>query len=651
MEQTSQQTVTQVATRSARQPFPIHDLPNELINHILTLSVPSELVDPKPGSVGRAYSDLRAFLIQCGVLDYPTLLSHVCSKWRDLIRANPTVWSYILVSATGWLEMRPEDYERPLALSGDEPLTLNVDIRVASITDLLSSPPFSKHIHRIRTLCIDICPGGGAKPLFPIIEKLATPSLEILRIFNLSNMHDCSPWRFDEGHQQRVILHNAPRLKQLSLHGSWACADLTERDQARDAFPFGNLGAKAWHGIDWSRLTVLRLPDISRWAHDLLILVASAPQLRALQCTVLGEPEDLVENDPELQHHWRDSEEGEDEEEPTEEERREAAAQALHGLTRPQSRADFMRKRRTIMGPHVLAYLSELNISVHHSDRGPSAFSDITDQRSGLAKFLGGLITPALASLTVTALKGLAVEIVHHSVFNDHHSDGYDSGSYHSNGYHSDGYESEDHALDGYGPDCFGSDDASGTETDAQEGGAVNFLLRPHLAALIERSQCTIRHLSLTEVFVSLQELFSLIELCHELRSLHLCNPLREMGSSLIRGFATRTDQDGRLLAPKLQRLVIKSVCQIWGPRFPVSAVLDMIDVRWPPGSSDTPVYVEVVHSPKGEYEKGTPRSAVQERMHRRLVNMQARKDLQLVIGKPQGVGMHLWFGRAWDNV
>ncbi|KAL1699230.1 hypothetical protein EV121DRAFT_265370 [Schizophyllum commune] len=579
--------------------------------------------------------------------------------------------------------MRPEDYERPLALSGDEPLTLNIDIRVASITDLLSSPPFSKHIHRVRTLGIDICPGGGAKPLFPIIEKLATPSLEILRIFNLSNMHDCSPWRFDEGHQRRVILHDAPRLKELSLHGSWACADLTERDQARDA-------AKAWHGINWSCLTVLRLPDISRCAHDLLILVASAPQLRALQCTVLGEPEDLVENDPELQRYWRDSEEGEDEEEPTEEERREAAAQALHGLTRPQSKADFMRKRRAIMGPHVLAYLSELNISVHHSHRRPDAFSDITDQRSGLAKFLGGLITPALASLTVTALKGLAAEVVYHSVVDDYHSNGYHSESYHPNGHNLDSYESEDHALDGYGlddynsdgykledhalnrygldgysldgyesedhasddygPDCFGSDDASDAETDAQEGGAVNFLLQPHLAALIERSRCTIRHLSLTEIFVSLQELFTLVELCHELRSLHLCNPLREMGSSLIRGFATRTDQDGRLLAPKLQRLVIESVCQIWGPRFPVSAVLDMIDVRWPPGSSDTPVYVEVAHSPRGEYEKGTPRSVVQERMHRRLADMQARKDLQLVIGKPQDVGMHLWFGRAWDN-
>ncbi|KAL1720422.1 hypothetical protein EV715DRAFT_250455 [Schizophyllum commune] len=546
--------------------------------------------------------------------------------------------------------MRPEDYERPLALSGDEPLSLNIDIRVASITDLLSSPPFSKHIHRVRTLGIDICPGGGAKPLFPIIEKLATPSLEILRIFNLSNMHDCSPWGFDEGHQRRVILHDAPRLKELSLHGSWACADLTERDQARDAFPLGNLGAKAWHGIDWSRLTVLRLPEISRWAHDLLILVASAPQLRALQCTVLGEPENIVENDAEFQHYWRDLEEGEDEEEPTEEERREAAAQALHGLTRPQSKADFMRKRRAI----ILAYLSELNISVHHSHRGPDAFSNITDQRSGLAKFLGGLITPALASLTVTALKGLAAEVVYHSVVDDYHSNGYDSESYHSNGYNSDGYdldgyESEDHASDDYGPDCFGSDDASDAETDAQEGGAVNFLLQPHLAALIERSRCTIRHLSLTEIFVSLQELFTLVELCHELRSLHLCNPLREMGSSLIRGFATRTDQDGRLLAPKLQRLVIESVCQIWGPRFPVSAVLDMIDVRWPPGSSDTPVYVEVAHSPRGEYEKGTPRSVVQERMHRRLADMQARKDLQLVIGKPQDVGIHLWFGRTWD--
>ena len=42
--------------------------------------------------------------------------------------------------------------------------------------------------------------------------------------------------------------------------------------------------------------------------------------------------------------------------------------------------------------------------------------------------------------------------------------------------------------------------------------------------------------------------------------------------------------------------------------------------------------------------------TCVQERMHRRLADMQARKDLQLVIGKPQDVGMHLWFGRTWDN-
>ena len=57
-----------------------------------------------------------------------------------------------------------------------------------------------------------------------------------------------------------------------------------------DGFFLAYVGPKA--GIDWSRLTVLRLPGLPRRASDLLFAVSIDIQLQVFQCTVFCHLED-----------------------------------------------------------------------------------------------------------------------------------------------------------------------------------------------------------------------------------------------------------------------------------------------------------------------------------------------------------------------
>ncbi|KAL1675383.1 hypothetical protein EV122DRAFT_292768 [Schizophyllum commune] len=527
------------------KPFPIHDLPNEIIDNILTLSVPKELTDPTPGS-GKAF---HAFLERTGVRDYPRLLNQVCRRWRALVNSNATLWS----DGYGYF---PEYYEQLLALSRDEPLTLVCILGSMSIAHVLSSPPFAQHIPRMRMLCVHILGFSWTDPVFPLFEKMATPALEVLRVYDTDDMDESWGYR----RTPRRILKDAPSLEELTLVGF---------QKSRDCFALSHIGRDA--GIDWSRLTVLRLPNIPRRAYDLLFIVSTNPQLQAFQCAVFGEPED-EDYEAEFQELISDSEDDwsdlEDEEDYTEEDRREAAARKLRRSTRPQRRA----AQQAVMGPHVLPNLVDLHVAVDHdteSDPYDSWRSRVGkgDERSGMAKFLDGLTTPALTTLTISARKGLA------------RGTKYDS------------------------------DYVSGSEIDAQENGTESFVLKPVLAAFIERSRCTVRHLSLIRVFISLPEF-------------------------LLRDLGTRTTRKGRLIARKLRHLVIEHREQSVYAGFPISAVLDMIDARWPSGwghGSDV-AYVEVVHCPSSEYERGTPKEIVQARMRGRLAKMRERKDLRLVI-------------------
>ena len=58
-----------------------------------------------------------------------------------------------------------------------------------------------------------------------------------------------------------------------------------------DGFFLAYVGPKA--GIDWSRLTVLRLPGVPRRASDLLFAVSINIQLQVHQCTGFCQVEDL----------------------------------------------------------------------------------------------------------------------------------------------------------------------------------------------------------------------------------------------------------------------------------------------------------------------------------------------------------------------
>ncbi|KAL1663303.1 hypothetical protein GGF50DRAFT_128076 [Schizophyllum commune] len=518
--------------QTSPRPFPIHDLPNEIIDNILTLSVPKELTDPTPGS-GKAF---HAFLERTGVRDYPRLLNQVCRRWRALVNSNATLWSYIFVCAidSDGYGYFPEYYEQPLALSRDEPLTLVCILGSMSIAHVLSSPPFAQHISRMRMLCVHILGFSWTDPVFPLFEKMATPALEVLRVYDTDNTDESWSYR----RTPEMILKYAPSLTEFALVGF---------EKSGDYLALSGIGRDA--GVDWSRLTVLRLPNIPRRAYDLLFIVSISLQLQVFQCSVFGEPED-EDCEAEFQELISDSEDdwsdSEDEEDYTEEDRREAAARKLRRSTRSQRRA----AQQAVMGPHVLPNLVDLHVA-------------------GLAR-----------------------------------GTKYDS------------------------------DYVSGSEIDAQENGTEPFVLKPVLAAFIERSGCTIRHLSLLRVFISLPELFAIIKLCHHIRSLHLVDPLRFVRDSLLHGLGTRTTRKGRLIARKLRHLVIEHREQSVYAGFSISAVLDMVNARWPSGwghGSDV-AHVEIVHCPSSEYERGTPKEIVQARMRDRLAKMRERKDLRLVI-------------------
>ncbi|KAI5827856.1 hypothetical protein K523DRAFT_418091 [Schizophyllum commune Tattone D] len=244
------------------------------------------------------------------------------------------------------------------------------------------------------------------------------------------------------------------------------------------------------------------------------------------------------------------------------------------------------------MGPHLLPNLRELHLEVaRHPDyelddswRGGRREAY---ERAGMAVFLDGLDTPALATLAISTTNGL----VHYICDSD-----------------TEDIEEYEDAL------------------DTQEHGAGTSVLVPLLSDLIERSRCTIRHLSLSRLFVSLSELLGIIELCHHLRSLHLDRPLRFMRGSLLDGLAAR---NGRFLAPELRRLVIESRTQ----------------TIWPLGWSETDVaYVKVVHCPSSEYDPRRKHSkdALEATTRAWLARTRARRDIQVDIKE-------LTRPRVWD--
>lgn len=551
------------ATTASRRTFPINDLPSEIIDYILILTIPKELTDPTPDS-GRAF---RAFLEETGVRDYPRLLNQVCRKWRALVGSNPIIWSYVFVYAVNGIMYRylPKYYDKLLALSKDQPLTVVCVLGNMTIADVLASPTFAPHIHRIRLLSIQVLGDNYTEPIFPLVEGIATPALEVLRV-DMKYMDES--WENSGRGGWRGILHSAPRLSEFSLAGFCIYWDI---------FSLSQVGPKA--GIDWSRLAVLRLPRIPRRACDLLVILSSNLQLQVFQCTVLGHFEDEEQHPSELSEPLSGSEDAsEDDEEGTTERDWRGAARGLRRESRQQRKAAY----QAMMGPHLLLNLSELDLRVSHD---PSYNSGVDrthtfDERSGLVKFIDGLDAPALTRLTISSGGGL-----------------------------------------GASNSSKGSDDEN-VLLEAQEAGAQPRLLQPLLGDLIERSRCSIRHLSLSHLFISLPELLGILELCQHLHSLYLDQPLRFMGSSLLDGLSERS---GRLLAPELRRLVIEARAVSEYNVFKTTDILSMVNSRWPPGRSDSYIaYVKVYYTPDLKYDSA-PMLAL-------MRSMRTRRDIRVAL-------------------
>ncbi|KAI4520104.1 hypothetical protein K525DRAFT_248934 [Schizophyllum commune Loenen D] len=199
----------------------MHDLsvPNEIVDIILTLSIPKELTDFTPGS-GKVF---RAFLKCTGVRDYPRLLKQVCRKWRTLVNRNATKYMVLHLRLRGskrWIWVFPEHYKEPLALSKDKPLSLVCILGNVGISEVLSSPLFAP---RLSPEALREGSDAGAR------GASRTDGID-------GSWEYYSDWR--------GILHSAPRLSEASLLGF---------RHGLDGFFLAYMGPKA--GIDWSRLT------------------------------------------------------------------------------------------------------------------------------------------------------------------------------------------------------------------------------------------------------------------------------------------------------------------------------------------------------------------------------------------------------------
>ncbi|TRM58244.1 hypothetical protein BD626DRAFT_586230 [Schizophyllum amplum] len=614
----------------------IHELSDELLATIHVLSIPEELTDPGPGS-GKAFF---AYMRRSKSLQYPHLLRRVCRRWHTLVTRNPILWSYIFVNAIDGddHEYRPEQYELSLELSRDRPLALAFEVGGLSCRTILSTEPFARHVHRMRQLFINELDYSYQDPVLPLFPTTDTLALEAIRIHTVRSISEHGSyfralkhsWRNGRAHQSKPVLRSAPRLTEFTLSG------LRRNTECYSVYQIGRAG------VQWSNLTVLRLPSIPRCAVDLFVVISCASRLRILRCTVFGEAEcdELREEESydvlsESEDDWSEDDDTSDDEEEEEDvsdrqdaddcigsasgrsptvdaydrrarrERRRAEAERRAQekeelkAKRMKKKEEFEQRQRALMGPHKLVDLEELHIDVGHDEDETSAYSSYTnfdgtnDTRTGTTKFLDGLIAPALTTLAISA---------HERLYRP--------------------------------PRLTESDYMSNGDIEEQEDGSGPFLLKPALKSFLKRSRCKVRHLSLGRLFISLPELLAIVKRCRHLHSLHLDRTLRFMRTSLVEGLTKRVGRKNRFIAPTLRHLVIESYEQNLYSGIRNSQILDMIDARWPPGWSDLSIaYVKVVHCPCSESgDKETSKDAAEARMRSRLASVQARKDVRLVI-------------------
>ncbi|KAL1720414.1 hypothetical protein EV715DRAFT_272005 [Schizophyllum commune] len=660
---------------------PIHRLPNEVLEIVFLLSIPDELSNPTPGS----HVAYFAYLDRCQSIDYPRLLSRVCRRWRIAAHGCPALWTCICVDIGARKSFKESYYASILAKSSDFPLTLSFAVgKNQRLNTVLHGPVFSPHLPRIRTLCIQLssyflpadAPRVDILPLFPTVD---TPLLESVHL-------DCrkAPWsviRYLEKLQRggepipdhlRFFRH-APRLEEFALEG------LDDPDATHEAMECMSLRRMGLAGFEWQNMTRLRLPDVPRRVFDLLRVLGDAKRLVELRCTIFEDLEDefshegydeyIIDTEDEMEDEDWDGQEEEDEEE-EEEEEEESDDDYPHAYTRSAARtrvqqnsraptnnaitraiadarrAERERRQRELAARHAEREVAREKKRRDHADLlGPHVFPDLTtlhlvlmafepenygeyddenpEERSGVERFLGALVMPALATLTI-ARRGEEFE------------DG--------------GYSDEDDY--GYGS-CYGGGYGDGGAGGG--GGGSEPKLYPHLKAFVQRSGCAVRILTLDSLPIEQPELLEILQLFPHVHTLRLEDATKAMTAGFWqalgrrerdgrreRGGPTERDGPGRMaLMPNLHHLVVHQDRGRTGRGGFINVnVLDAVEARWKAGRGGG-ARAEVVHCPtptKGRKEKpvqgrvGKSAQALDSQMRGRLKRVQARTDLELVL-------------------
>ncbi|KAL1720412.1 hypothetical protein EV715DRAFT_197281 [Schizophyllum commune] len=300
------------AKLSSSGPFPINQLATEVLETILLLTLPDALANPTSGS----HIACNAYLNRCDSIDYPRLLSQICSQWRDVVEGCPALWSYILVDVDAF-DVSVDYYNAVLAKSGDHPLSLSFLVgsdKTNKVRRILNGPVFAAHLQRLRKLSVETVFVSNrpetrleGPELLPLVPTIDAPLLESLRIdcnkaakSVARYLHELSRTDNDYVPADLRIVRHAPRLREFVLEG--LDMDTILPHVATAASSYFSLRKLELAGLKWSNMTRLRLPDIGRRVIDLLKVLVRATRLVELRCAVFEDREDQRAHEGGLDH-------------------------------------------------------------------------------------------------------------------------------------------------------------------------------------------------------------------------------------------------------------------------------------------------------------------------------------------------------------